>query len=100
MRALLRIFLAATVLSASPVMFAQQPTVVHGQVTTEAADHGLSAAIDGLKRQKGLHGSATRSKLLASSLLDGTPAESIIWKAMATPWSKIPMKTTNRPITP
>jgi HEAT repeat protein len=52
MRDLLRLFVATTVLSAVPALFAQQPTVVHGQATTEAADHGLSAAIDGLKRQK------------------------------------------------
>jgi len=52
MRALLRAFIATTVLSAAPALFSQQPTVVHGQVTAEAADHGLGTTIDGLKRQK------------------------------------------------
>jgi HEAT repeat protein len=47
-----RAFAATTVLAAAPALFAQQPTISHGQVTTEAADHGLSAAIDNQKRQK------------------------------------------------
>jgi hypothetical protein len=51
MRNLARIFVATTAMSWATALFAQQPTVVHGQVTTEAADHGLSAALDGLKRQ-------------------------------------------------
>lgn len=40
-----------TILSASTAVLAQQPTILHGQATTEAADHGLNAAFDGLKRQ-------------------------------------------------
>ena len=52
MRALLRVFAAAAVLSVAPTLFAQQPTISHGQVTTEAADHGLGAVLDGLKQQK------------------------------------------------
>ncbi len=52
MRALLRVFAVAAVLSEVPTLFAQQPTVSHGQVTTEAADHGLGTVLDGLKRQK------------------------------------------------
>jgi HEAT repeats/PBS lyase HEAT-like repeat len=52
MRAFLRVFLATTFLSATSALFAQQPTVHNGQVTTETANQGLSAAIDGLKRQK------------------------------------------------
>lgn len=40
------------VLSAATPLFAQQPTVIHGQVTTEAANHGLATVIDGLKQQK------------------------------------------------
>lgn len=52
MRALLRVFVGTTTLSAASALFAQQPKVVHGQVWTEAADHGLSTVIDGLKRQK------------------------------------------------
>jgi HEAT repeat protein len=51
MRALLRVFVAITVLSAAPALFSQQPTVVHGQVTAEAADHGLNVTLDSLKRQ-------------------------------------------------
>jgi hypothetical protein len=42
---------AITILSASTAMLAQQPTILHGQATAEAADHGLNAALDGLKRQ-------------------------------------------------
>ncbi len=52
MRTFVRILAAAIVLSAAPAMFAQQPTIIHGQVTTETADHGLGAVIDGLKQQK------------------------------------------------
>jgi hypothetical protein len=52
MRAFLRVFVGTTVLSTASALFAQQPTVVHGQVTTEAADRGLGTVIDGLKRQK------------------------------------------------
>src|SRR3984893_2266906 len=52
MRAFVRVFMTALVLSATAVLFAQQPTVVHGQVTTEAANHGLGTVIDGLKKQK------------------------------------------------
>ncbi len=52
MRILGRILIATTFLSVAPALLAQQPTIVHGQVTTEAADHGLGAAIDSQKRQK------------------------------------------------
>ena len=52
MRAFLRTFTAAFVLSVAALAFAQQPTVVHGQVTTEAVNHGLDKTIDGLKQQK------------------------------------------------
>ena len=51
MRAFVCAFIATTVLSAATVLPAQQPTIIHGQATTEAADHGLNAVIDGLKRQ-------------------------------------------------
>jgi hypothetical protein len=40
-----------TILSASTALLAQQPTILHGQAATEVADHGLNAALDGLKRQ-------------------------------------------------
>jgi HEAT repeats len=52
MRALLRVFAASSVLSIATVLFAQQPTVSHSQVTTETADHGLGTVIDKLKQQK------------------------------------------------
>jgi HEAT repeats len=46
----LTMLLAAAALG-SPVLVAQQPTVSHGQVSTQAADHGLSAALEALKKQ-------------------------------------------------
>ena len=52
MRAFVRVFATALVLSAATALSAQQPTVVHGQVTTEAANRGLGAVVDGLKQQK------------------------------------------------
>jgi hypothetical protein len=52
MRPFVNVFVTAFVLSTTAALFAQQPTVAHGQVTTEAANHGLAAAIDGLKQQK------------------------------------------------
>jgi HEAT repeat protein len=52
MRPFVRAFVTALVLSTTAALFAQQPTVAHGQVTTEPANHGLAAAIDGLKQQK------------------------------------------------
>jgi HEAT repeat protein len=52
MRAFMRVFATTLVLSATAALVAQQPTVGHGQVTTEAANHGLGAVIDGLKQQK------------------------------------------------
>jgi hypothetical protein len=48
----MRAFVATTILSVSTALFAQQPTILHGQVTTEAANHGLGTLIDGLKKQK------------------------------------------------
>jgi hypothetical protein len=51
MRAFVRVFVATTILSAAASVLAQQPTIVHGQATTETADHGLNAALEGLKRQ-------------------------------------------------
>lgn len=52
MRAFVRIFATALVLSAAAALSAQQPTVIHGQVTTEAANRGLGTVVDGLKQQK------------------------------------------------
>jgi HEAT repeat protein len=52
MRTFVRAFVATTILSTATALFAQQPTVIHGQVTTEPANHGLKTVIDGLKQQK------------------------------------------------
>ena len=52
MRNFAKILIAATVLSGTPAMFAQQPAILHGQVTTETAERGLNAALDRLKQQK------------------------------------------------
>jgi HEAT repeats len=54
MRAFVRVFATALVLSAATALSAsaQQPTVIHGQVTTEAANRGLGTVVDGLKQQK------------------------------------------------
>jgi hypothetical protein len=43
--------MTAPILLVVTTLLAQQPTIVHGQVATEAADHGLNAALDTLKRQ-------------------------------------------------
>jgi hypothetical protein len=51
MRAFMRAFVTA-LLSATATLFAQQPTVIHGQVTSEAANHGLGTVIDGLKQHR------------------------------------------------
>jgi hypothetical protein len=52
MQAFVRVFVATLVLSGAAPLFAQQPTIVHGQMTTEVANHGLGAVLDGLKKQK------------------------------------------------
>src|SRR6202041_478091 len=51
MRAFVRAFVAAAVLSPTIAAFAQQPTVLHGQATTETVDHGLNATLDRVKHQ-------------------------------------------------
>ena len=51
MRFLTPTLVFTTVLAASTAMPAQQPEVVHAQLSTQAADHGLGAGLDGLKRQ-------------------------------------------------
>ncbi len=52
MRPFARVYAATLVLSTATGSFAQQPTVIHGQVTTETANRGLGTVIDGLKQQK------------------------------------------------
>ena len=52
MRPFVRAFVATTILSSATILFAQQPNVIHGQVTTQAAHEGLGKVIDGLKQQK------------------------------------------------
>ena len=51
MQAFVRAFVVATVLSTATVLLAQQPAIIHGEATTEAADHGLNAALDSLKHE-------------------------------------------------
>ena len=101
MRALVRAFVATTVLSAAPALFAQQPTVVHGQVTTEAARPWTRCSNRWLE--------ATERCGVGRLLDPGNQqvffgmelrAELTILKAMATPSSTNPMETTNRPIMP
>ncbi len=52
MRFFARVLATTLVLSTATASFAQQPTILHGQVTTETANHGLGTVIDGLKQQK------------------------------------------------
>jgi HEAT repeat protein len=51
LRTIARTFTLTAVICASTAVLGQQPTVNHAQLTTQAADHGLSAALDTLKRQ-------------------------------------------------
>ncbi len=51
MRHITRILALAAVLSVSPVVFGQQPEVLHGQVSSQAIDRGLGATLDTLKRE-------------------------------------------------
>jgi hypothetical protein len=52
MRTLVRIFIAGIVMSTATALVAQQPEIVHAQLKTQTADHGLKTALDGLKAQK------------------------------------------------
>ena len=53
MRPFLRFFIVILALSAAATtLFAQQPAVVHGQITTQPADRGLGVALENLKKQK------------------------------------------------
>jgi HEAT repeat protein len=51
MRPFVRLFVAAVMISVAPVMQAQQPKIVHAQLTTEAGSQGLNALLHGLKHQ-------------------------------------------------
>ncbi|WP_158944736.1 HEAT repeat domain-containing protein [Granulicella sp. S190] len=53
MRTLARIFAASMAISAATVLMAQQPAILHAQLKTQTADHGLNAVLDGLKAQRG-----------------------------------------------
>ena len=44
---------AAAILLGATSLSAQQPTIVHGQTTTESVDHGLAAALDSVKGKDG-----------------------------------------------
>jgi HEAT repeat protein len=52
MRIFLRLAIAAIVLSTTNVLFSQQPTILHGQVTTD--DRGLGPALDAAKKGTGI----------------------------------------------
>lgn len=52
MRAFVRTLTATLILTVAARVLAQQPSVVHGQVSAETANHGLGKVIDGLKQQK------------------------------------------------
>jgi hypothetical protein len=52
MRIFLRLAIAAIVLSTTNPLFSQQPTILHGQLTTD--DHGLAPALDAAKKVTGV----------------------------------------------
>ena len=52
MRTFARALVATTVVLSAVTLYAQQPTVLHGQVTTEVANHGMGTVLDGLKQKK------------------------------------------------
>jgi hypothetical protein len=52
MRIFLRLAIAAIALSATDLLVSQQPTILHGQVTTEG--HGLGPALDSAKKAAGI----------------------------------------------
>ena len=52
MRAFMHTFAIASTLSMATALFAQQPTVVHSQLTTETVDRDLQTALNNLKQQK------------------------------------------------
>lgn len=52
MRIFLRLAIAAVVLSATNVLFSQQPTILHGQVAND--DHGFGLVLDNAKKDAGI----------------------------------------------
>lgn len=52
MRYFLRLAIAAVVLSTATASFSQQPTILHGQITTDG--QGLGPALDGAKKATGI----------------------------------------------
>ena len=52
MRIFLRLAIAAIVLSTTNMLFSQQPTILHGHVTTD--DHGLGPVLDAAKKATGV----------------------------------------------
>jgi len=52
MKYLARLSAFTIVLFAASILFAQQPEILHGQVTTQNVDHGLATALDTLKHEK------------------------------------------------
>jgi HEAT repeats len=53
MRSFLRTIFVTAALSSTSLLFSQQPVILHGQVTTENADHGLNSAIESAEKQGG-----------------------------------------------
>jgi HEAT repeat protein len=51
MRAFVRPFMAGILISVATTLTAQQPEIVHAQLKTQIADHGLKAVLDGLNGQ-------------------------------------------------
>ena len=51
MRSFTRVLVLAAAISATSVLPAQQPEVLHGQITTQAAAHGLTPYLDSLKHE-------------------------------------------------
>ena len=51
MRSLVRIFVATLAFSSAASLIAQQPTVLHSQMTTETATHGLKGVLEGVMRE-------------------------------------------------
>ncbi len=51
MRPFVRLFVAAAIISVAPAVPAQQPKIVHAQLTTESGSQGLNSVLHGVKHQ-------------------------------------------------